>query len=284
MKTVDQLDEHWRLQNRFDFRGHSIAWDCIGNGPPAVLLHGTPFSSVEWRRIAPLLAQERRVYYFDMLGYGRSDMPNADVSRGIQNRLFAALYEHWGIGTPDIVAHDFGGSTALRGHLLDGLEYRSLTLIDPVAISPQGSALVQSAKQHEDVFSNLPAYVHEAILHAYIDGAVAKALRTSDMSLYLRPWLGDEGQKAFWRQIAQMDDKYTQEIEWRYREMRCPVTLIWGEEDEWCPLSDGEELSRRLSAPLMIVSGAKHLVQEDAPKAVIAGVTRFWRADVRCGS
>lgn len=227
VKTVDQLDGHWRLQNRFDFRGHSIAWDCIGNGPPAVLLHGTPFSSVEWRRIAPLLAQERRVYYFDMLGYGRSDMPNADVSRGIQNRLFAALCEHWGIGPPDIVAHDFGGSTALRGHLLDGLEYRSLTLIDPVAISPQGSALVQSAKQHEDVFSHLPAYVHEAILRAYIDGAVAKALRTSDMSLYLHPWLGDEGQKAFWRQIAQMDDKYTQEIEWRYGEMRCPVTLIW---------------------------------------------------------
>jgi len=32
------------------------------------------------------------------------------------------------------VAHDFGGTTALRAHLLHGCEYGSLTLIDPVAL------------------------------------------------------------------------------------------------------------------------------------------------------
>ncbi|MET3443981.1 pimeloyl-ACP methyl ester carboxylesterase [Variovorax paradoxus] len=60
----------WNLPERFDFQGHAIAWGSIGNGPPAVVLHGTPFSSGEWRRIAPFLARERRVFYFDMLGYG----------------------------------------------------------------------------------------------------------------------------------------------------------------------------------------------------------------------
>jgi hypothetical protein len=53
------------------------------------------------------------------------------------------------LNRPDIVAHDFGGSSALRAHLLDGSEYRSLMLIDPVAISPQGSPLVRAAKQHQ---------------------------------------------------------------------------------------------------------------------------------------
>jgi pimeloyl-ACP methyl ester carboxylesterase len=62
-----------------------------------------------------------------------------------------------GLHRPDVVAHDFGGSNALRGHLLNGLEYRSLVLIDPVAISPQGSPLVQAAKGHEEVFAALPA-------------------------------------------------------------------------------------------------------------------------------
>lgn len=50
-----------------------------------------------------------------MLGYGQSAKPDADVSRGIQNELFAALYAHWELEWPDIVAHDFGGSVALRG-------------------------------------------------------------------------------------------------------------------------------------------------------------------------
>lgn len=267
------------LPERFDFQGHAVAWGSIGEGPPAVLLHGTPFSSAEWRRIAPCLARERRVFYFDMLGYGLSDKPDADVSRGVQSELFAALYRHWGLGSPDVVAHDFGGSNALRGHLLNGLDYRSLVLIDPVAISPQGSPLVQAARKHEEVFASLPAYIHEAMLRAYIGTAVGSALREDEMQRYLAPWLGDEGQKAFWRQVAQMDDKYTEEVEWRYGEMRCPVAILWGEEDEWIPMADGRELARRMgTASFTPVPDAKHLVQEDAPEAIVAAALRLWAA------
>ena len=267
------------LPERFDFQGHAVAWGSLGEGPPAVLLHGTPFSSAEWRRIAPCLACERRVFYFDMLGYGLSDKPDADVSRGVQSELFAALYRHWGLSSPDVVAHDFGGSNALRGHLLNGLDYRSLVLVDPVAISPQGSPLVQAAREHEEVFASLPAYIHEAMLRAYIGTAVGNALREDEMQRYLAPWLGDEGQKAFWRQVAQMDDKYTEEVEWRYGEMRCPVTILWGQEDEWIPMADGRELARRMSAAsFMPVPDAKHLVQEDAPEAIVAAALRLWAA------
>jgi pimeloyl-ACP methyl ester carboxylesterase len=273
MATTD-----WVLPERFTFHGNSIAWGAVGDGPPAVLLHGTPFSSSEWRRIVPLLAERRRIYCFDMLGYGRSDKPDGDVSRGVQNELFAALYDHWSLHEPDIVAHDFGGSTALRGHLLNGLDYRSLMLIDPVAISPQGSPLVQAAKEHPGAFSSLPAYIHEAILRAYIGGAVANALREDEMALYLAPWLGTEGQKAFWRQIAQMDDKYSQEVEWRYNEIRCPVSILWGEDDEWIPLKDGRELARRIpGATFHAIPNAKHLMQEDAPEAIVSTVLGFWR-------
>ena len=267
------------LPERFDFQGHAVAWGSIGEGPPAVLLHGTPFSSAEWRRIAPCLARERRVYYFDMLGYGLSDKPDADVSRGVQSELFAALYRHWGLGSPDVVAHDFGGSNALRGHLLNGLDYRSLVLVDPVAISPQGSPLVQAARKHEEVFASLPAYIHEAMLRAYIGTAAGNALREDEMQRYLAPWLGDEGQKAFWRQVAQMDDKYTEEVEWRYGEMRCPVAILWGQEDEWIPMADGRELARRMStASFTPVPDAKHLMQEDAPEAIVAAALRLWAA------
>jgi pimeloyl-ACP methyl ester carboxylesterase len=267
-----------KLPERFTFRGHSIAWGTLGDGPPAVLLHGTPFSSSVWRRIGPLLAERRRVYFFDMLGYGRSDKPDGDVSRGIQNELFAALYHHWGLTDADVIAHDFGGSMALRGHLLNGLDFRSLVLIDPVAISPQGSPLVQAAKAHEAVFAGLPAYVHEAILRAYIGGSVANMLREDEMQLYLAPWLGAEGQRAFWRQVAQMDDKYSQEVEWRYGEIRCPVAILWGEQDGWIPLEDGRELARRIpNAGFHVIPDAKHLLQEDAPEAILTKVLGFWR-------
>ncbi len=272
-------DHDLRLSERFDFRGHAVAWGATGAGTPVVLLHGTPFSSLAWRRIAPWLAREHRVFCFDMLGYGGSDKPDADVSRAAQSELFAELYAHWGLDRPHIVAHDFGGSSALRGHLLNDLDFRSLVLIDPVAISPQGSPLVEAAKRHEKVFAELPAYVHEAILRAYIGGAVARTLQEDEMRLYLDPWLGAEGQGAFWRQVAQMDDGYTREVEWRYGEIRCPVMILWGEDDAWIPIADGRELARRISgAPFIPVPNAKHLMQEDAPEAITASVLTFWRS------
>jgi len=148
-----------------------------------------------------------------------------------------------------------------------------------VAISPQGSPLVQAAKKHEDVCASLPAYIHEAMLRAYIGTAVGNALREDEMQLYLASWLGDTGQKAFWRQVAQMDDKYTEEVEWRYGEMRCPVMILWGQDDEWIPIADGHELARRMSAAsFMPVPNAKHLVQEDAPEAIVAATLQLWAA------
>jgi pimeloyl-ACP methyl ester carboxylesterase len=267
----------WQLPRQFSFEGHAVVWGVIGDGPPAVVMHGSPFSSLEWRRVAPWLARHRRVFYYDMLGFGRSAKPEMDVLHSTQNQLFAVLVDHWGIVRPDIVAHDFGASAALRAHLLNGVDYRSLVLIDPVAVSPQGSALVRATQAHQDVLTGLPAYIHEAILRAYIGAAVKRTLADDEMRLYLDPWLGDSGQRAFWRQIAQMDDTYSEEIEWRYHEIRCPVTILWGEEDEFIPLKDGRELARRIpGASLTTISDAKHLVQEDAPEAIVAAVLDFW--------
>ncbi|MBZ9984647.1 MULTISPECIES: alpha/beta hydrolase [unclassified Mesorhizobium] len=271
---------NWTLPERFIYRGHAIAWGTLGEGQAAVLLHGSPFSSLVWRRIAPWLARHRRVFYYDLVGFGQSDKPDTDVLHGLQNGLFAALVKHWGIERPDVVAHDFGGSAALRAHLMDGIDYSSLMLIDPVAISPQGSALVQAAKTHQDVFAGLPAYIHEAVLRAYIGAAAKHKLREEEMRLYLQPWLSEEGKKAFWRQVAQMDDKYSEEVEDRYGEIRCPVSILWGAEDEFIPLKDGEELARRIpNAPFIVVPDAKHLVQEDAPEAITAAVLDFWHRD-----
>ena len=262
----------WELPGTFEFDGRQVRHGATGSGPPLVLVHGTPFSSVVWRRIAPYLAPHRRVHYYDLLGYGRSEMrEEQDVSLGIQNRVLAALLDHWQLEAPDVVAHDFGGATALRAHILDGRDYRSLLLIDPVAIGPWGSPFVQAARRHEAAFTELPAYIHEALLRAYIAGAVHRALAEQDMRLYLDPWLGETGQPAFYRQVAQMSDRYTDEVEGRYGEIRCRVSILWGADDGWIPAERGEALAARIpGATLQVIPAAGHLVQEDAPEAIVA--------------
>jgi pimeloyl-ACP methyl ester carboxylesterase len=271
-------DASWSLPEIFDFEGQAVRFGRLGAAdlPPLVLVHGTPFSSVVWRRIAPHLTEYRQVFYYDLLGYGRSDMrPGQDVSLAVQGRLFAALLRHWGVSKPEVVGHDFGGCTSLRAHLLHGCEYRSLTLIDPVALAPWGSPFVRHVRDHEAAFAGLPPYIHAAILPAYIGGAAFHALPAQTLQLYVDPWSGESGQAAFYRQIAQMDQRYTDEIESRYGEMRCPVHIFWGEQDRWIPLERGHELAARIAgSSLRVVPESGHLVQEDAPEALVAGLLR----------
>ena len=103
------------LPNTATVQGNAVRWGKIGDGPPLVAIHGTPFSSQVWRRILPQLADLRTVYYFDLVGYGLSEMRESqDVSLAVQNKVLAALFAEWDLECPDVLAHDIGGATALR--------------------------------------------------------------------------------------------------------------------------------------------------------------------------
>ena len=265
------------LAHSFDFEGQSVRYGVLGAGKPMVLIHGTPFSSQVWRRIAPIAARFRQVFYFDLVGYGLSEQrADQDVSLGAQSLLFAALLKHWRLEQPDVVAHDFGGATALRAALLDQCEYRSLLLIDPVAVAPWGSPFVRHVRAHEAAFAHVPAYIHEAMVNAYLQDAANRTLAEDILRIYSSPWTGEVGQAAFYRQIAQMDQRYTDEIQPRYGELRCPVSILWGEEDQWIPVARGLELSSMIpGARFTRISGSGHLMQEDAPEAIVGELMDF---------
>ncbi|MBO1110336.1 alpha/beta hydrolase [Bordetella petrii] len=268
------------LAHRFDFEGQAVRYGVWGQGRPLVLVHGTPFSTAVWRRMIPLLARGRQVHAYDLLGYGQSEQrAGQDVSLAVQGRLFAALLRHWNLARPDVVAHDFGGATVLRAALLESCAYGSLALIDAVALAPWGSPFARHARQHQAAFAGMPPYIHAAILKTYIQGAAHRPLDEDTMALYTLPWTGTVGQAAFYRQAGQADQRYTDDIEHRYAEIDCPVMILWGEADAWLPIERGRVLAARFrQADFHSVPGAGHLMQEDAPEAIMAHLAEFLAA------
>ncbi len=266
-----------KLPNTSIIEGNTVRWGQMGNGLPLVAIHGTPFSSQVWRNIIPHLSQDRTIYYFDLVGYGQSEMSEGqDVSLAVQNTVLAALFAEWDLNYPDILAHDFGGATALRAYYLNGLRYRSLTIFDAVALAPWGSPLIQHVRQHQEAFIGMPEYMHLAVLRAYLKTAAFKKLSEEALEIYSNPWLGPVGQPAFYRQISQMDQKYTDEVQQKYGLMDCSVRVLWGKQDDWIPFEKGIELANLISDFECIpVSGAGHLVQEDCPEAIVSAILRY---------
>ena len=266
-----------RLAQEFSWRGRTIRWDRYGSGPALVFLHGTPWSSQLWRPIAEALQRQFTVYLWDMPGYGQSSMdPSHNVDLGTQGELFADLLKHWNLARPHVIAHDFGGAVALRARLLHDSTYASLCLVDVVALSPWGSPFFNLVKQHASVFEQLPPAVHRGAVEAYIGGASHKGLRPDDLRMLVEPWRSPTGQSAFYRQIAQADERFTSEVEPLYGTITEPVHIVWGEEDTWIPLDRAHRLSDALPhASLTVIPEAGHLIQLDAGPALSVDLAQW---------
>lgn len=268
------------LDETFSWEGRSVRWERMGSGPEVVFCHGTPWSSQLWRPYAEALASDHTVYLWDMPGYGHSSK-HADhaVSLDIQGELFVELLRHWGLGSPHVVAHDYGGAVALRAHLLHQARFASLALVDVVALAPWGSDFFQLVREHPDVFSSVPPHIHEGVVRSYIAGASHVGLTSDAMEMLVSPWRGDEGQAAFYRQIAQADQRYTDEVEPRYSEVDVPVMVVWGQQDTWIPVDRAHRLGALIpGARVHLVAGAGHLIQLDQPTALATCLYR-WLAD-----
>ncbi len=268
----------WQLAETFRSESGDVRWGRLGEvGPPVVLLHGTPFSSYVWRAVARSLASSHQVFVWDMPGYGKSEkFDGQDVSLAAQGRIFTELLAHWGLEQPFVVAHDFGGAVSLRAHLLHGARYRALALVDPVALAPWGSPFFRLVGANSDVFEQLPPALHGALVREYVTSASSPGLHPAVLEKLVEPWLGEGGQAAFYRQIAQADQAYTDEVQERYERIGIPTLVCWGEDDAWIPMAKGRELVDCIpGARFVPIEGAGHLVQEDAPAELTAALLAF---------
>ena len=265
------------LEQRFAWEGREIAWTRAGSGPAVVFCHGTPWSSFLWRPFAAALARDFTVHLWDMPGYGRSSKhAGQPVDFGAQADAFAALLAHWELDRPHVVAHDFGGAVSLRAHLVHAVPYGSLMLVDVVAIPPSGSPFFRFVQEHPDVLGQLPGYIHRALVRAYVDGASHRGLTDDVLDALVAPWTGDDGQPAFYRQIAEYDERFLVENERRLGELRIPVRIVWGAEDSWIPVERAEAIRQLIpGAGLAVIPAAGHLVHLDAPAALMDEV-RAW--------
>ena len=86
------------------------------------------------------------------------------------------------------------------------------------------------------------------------------------MESLVAPWLDAPGQAAFYRQIAQADQAYTDEIEGLYPTVDLPVLVVWGRDDAWIPVDRAQRLFELIpGAQLELIDNAGHLSTSRPP-------------------
>ena len=256
--------------------GGTVAWQRAGQGPPIVLVHGTPSWSYAWRGVAAELEPSFTVYRWDLLGYGDSEQAaGQDVSIAAQARYLAELLDLWDLGSPMVVGHDIGGAIVLRAHLCEGRPFAAISLVDAVVFNPWNTPTTMHIREHLDAYRSMPGHIYQEVVRAHLRTATASEPAPEVLAAYLRPWLGPAGQQAYFRKLEQIDEAQTAELEPLLSEVEAPVQVVWGERDAWLDPALARRLAQAIpGARLDLVPGAGHFVMEDDPQAVAALLRR----------
>lgn len=133
---------------------------------------------------------------------------------------------------------------ALGAHLREDVDFTSMYLLDIVTLTPWGSPFFRLVSDNEAVFAALPPELHAALVRTYIAGAGGPRLSKEWIEKLSEPWLAQDGQEAFYRQIASLKEEDTRQIVAQLDQVRCRVHIGWGENDPWIPQVQADQLHR----------------------------------------
>ncbi|TDC02464.1 alpha/beta hydrolase [Nonomuraea longispora] len=267
----------WQLRHRVRVTGGEVAVDVFGQGPPAILVHGTPASSFLWREVVPVLAREHAVHVWDLLGYGDSRLAQGAVpSIDRQARTLAELVRHWDLGAPALVGHDIGGATVLRAHLVHGVPARRIALLDAAVLGSWLTPFTRHMRAHADVYRTMPEQVFADIIRPRLGTATHRPMSEAVAGAYLAPWDGAAGQRRWIDQVVAVGDDDTRDLEARLSEITVPTQVLWGEHDRWLPPATAARLAAAIpGARLTMIPEAGHFLPEDNPYDTAQELLRF---------
>ena len=122
-----------------DVSGNTIFGRRYGSGPPILLVHGFPRTSLMWRDVAPQLATDHTVIAVDLRGYGRSETPESTKDhfpyskRAMADELVEVM-SALGHPTFTVIGHDRGGRVSYRLALDHPQAVERLAVFDVIPI------------------------------------------------------------------------------------------------------------------------------------------------------
>jgi len=280
MRPDPGYPKSWRLRRRARLSGGEISFDVFGEGPPVVLVHGTPSRSYIWRSVVPALADRHAVHVFDLLGFGESEKrAGIDMSIPAQSRALAELIELWELEKPAIAGHDIGGAVLLHAHLLEGVSFDRIALIDAVVLRPWITPATRHMQTHLEAYRTMPNHVFEQAVLAHLRTVTASPMDGAAFDAAFGQWRGEDGQAHYLHNLTQFDERYTAEFEPLLGSMRTPVQIMWGEEDSWLDPAFAGRLHDLLpNSDLKLIPEAGHFAMEDSPDEVTRTLEEFLRA------
>jgi pimeloyl-ACP methyl ester carboxylesterase len=248
----------------------------LGSGPAAVLLHGQPGSSEDWRGVTERLRERRRVIAPDRPGYGRTG--GRAVGFAENAAALIELLDRLEVESAVVVGHSWGSGVALATAAKFPQRVEALVLVGSVAptIAP---SLVDRALGHRLLgppasrlgFRAAGLGLSLPFMRSLARAAVP-ALQPAQVAATATQWRSADVWRSFYEEQRALIEELPA-LALDLPSIEAPTTIVFGTRDRVSPPSHAQALARELpQADLVSVEGASHLLPQQHPKLIAEAI------------
>jgi pimeloyl-ACP methyl ester carboxylesterase len=233
-------------EGEFFWRGHRVAYTRRGGGSPLLLVHSLHASawSYEWRSVVDALAEGHTVYTLDLLGFGRSERPNARYSA----RLYIGLIGDFAaqvIGEPCVlIASSLSAAYAIVLGARDPGRFPTLVLVEPTGLVRLHEAPGTGGDTARLAFetpvigtSMFNALVSRRSLRYYLDRVYCDSSLVTDEVVNLH-YLTAHQPGAKHAPSAFVAGHLNLDVRRALRRLSQPALLVWGDQAREAPVEE----------------------------------------------
>ena len=251
-------------------------YDSRAGSRAILLIHGHPFNHTMWERQAEFLKSEYRVLAPDLLGYGKSPLPQG--KRETRLETFAAdnlaLADVLGIWKFVLGGFSMGGQVVLEMFRQAPERIEALLLADTFS----GLDSPEKKQWRFDMADRLErdgmaAYAKEEITKMITQANAEQFPEVAAHVMGMMTTTPPSGAAAALRGRAQRVD-YTSLL----RHIRVPTLVVVGSEDVYTPVAMAEQLRDGIpGAELAVIEGAGHMPNVERPETFNAALGTWMR-------
>ena len=260
------------------------AFDCQGQGPDLLLLHGLGASSFSWRGNVAPLSRHFRVWTLDLPGHGASPAPlDADYRPEALAQGVMQFLDRRALSKVAVAGNSLGGSLALLLARDHPQRVTALILLAPAVALTRIPWIFYPLRLPGlgGLFAALmgPWVMPLALRLAYHRRELITPQVVAGYAAPFRDW---RRRLALQRLCRQVRLQPLNEIEAWLQSVRQPTVIIWGQEDRILPVGQAYWLQARLpQARLNLLPDVGHAPQEEAPEAVNKIIIAFLGASLK---
>jgi pimeloyl-ACP methyl ester carboxylesterase len=257
-------------------------WRAGNRGDPVILLHAGGSSIEIWSHNIQALAQNYRVFAFDMVGSGLSDKPVVPYSLDYQLQFLNRFLDTFDIQQASLIGNSMGGSIALKFALQSPERVQKLGLVSSfglgreidfsdrlLAAFPAIANLIPASRAGVRWVMNSCVHHPQSIPEEWIELGFQRfnlpGQREALMSLLTT-------NLNFWGVRREIFSPIVQQLE----HIKTPTLIIWGKQDSIIPVAHAYVASQKISgSSLHIFEQCGHWAQVEYPEEFNYLVSEF---------